>query len=160
MGYERKIVETEENVFFFGREFSNFWSCEFQMKGIKFHSSEQAFMFCKAKLFGNEVIAEAILQAKSPAACKKLGRKVKRFDGKIWDEKCEKFMDIILFHKFSENPKLREMLLNTGNKVIVECAPFDNKWGIGISVDDAVNGKGWKGENKLGKSLMRVRGQL
>ena len=38
----------------------------------------------KAKLFGNVEIHEKIIECKSPAAAKKLGRQVKNFNQEIW----------------------------------------------------------------------------
>lgn len=52
------------------------------------------------------------------------------------------------------------MLTETKGKNIVECSPLDENLGIGISVDDAINGKDWKGENKLGNALMTVRDDI
>ena len=154
---ERKIMENDKYVGFLGCEFSNFYKCDFELKGIRFDSSEKAFMYCKAMLFNDKEIAEMILKSKSVKECKRLGRKVRNYDDKIWNENKEKYMRIILFKKFSSDEKLKNMLLNTGNKIIVECAPFDKEWGIGIDVDDLMAGKKWKGKNKLGKVLMIVR---
>ncbi|MGC9650933.1 NADAR family protein [Staphylococcus warneri] len=155
--YERKIEENEKYVGFLGCEFSNFYKCSFKLKGIEFDSSEKAFMYCKAMLFNDVEIGEKILNSKSPKDCKKLGRKVRGFNEEIWKEKREKYMKIILLEKFKSNKYLRDKLLSTGNKIIVECSPFDKVWGIGIGVDDLMNGVEWKGENKLGYLLMEVR---
>src|SRR5699024_2877696 len=83
----------------------------------------------------------------SPKECKRLGRKVSNFEVKKWNENKEKFMYIILKAKFSSNEFLKNELLNTGDKIIVECAPFDKEWGIGINVDEMFNGVEWKGDN-------------
>ncbi|MDQ7134598.1 NADAR family protein [Staphylococcus aureus] len=155
--YERKVKENERYVGFLGCEFSNFFKCQFELKGLKFDSSEKAFMYSKAMLFGDKEIAEQILKSKSPKECKRLGRKVRGFDEKLWNENKEKYMRIILFKKFSSDKRLKNMLLSTGNKIIVECAPFDREWGIGIDVDELFEGKKWKGKNKLGYLLMEIR---
>lgn len=160
MSKERKIVETNESVYFFGCEFSNFHYANFELNGVNFFCSEQAFMYCKARLFNDDVIAEQILNAKSPVECKRLGRKVKNFDGALWNEKKEKYMLSILKAKFTQNKNLKTLLLNTGEKMIYEASPYDKEWGIGIGVDDAVNGKAVNGLNKLGKALVEVRTYL
>lgn len=160
MSYERIIKSNSKYIGFFGCEFSNFYKCNFKINGIEFSSSEQAFMFCKAKLFDDNKIGELILKSINPKECKRLGRKVSNFNKNKWNESKEKFMFIILKAKFSSNESLKNKLLNTGDKVIVECAPFDKEWGIGISVDEMLNGDKWKGDNKLGEILMKVRYEL
>lgn len=61
--------------------------------------------------------------------------------------------------KFSQNKELKEILLNTENKVLVEASPQDRIWGIGLEQNnfDAVNPAKWRGLNLLGFALMEVR---
>src|SRR5699024_10094158 len=160
MSFDRKVKSNDKYVGFLGSEFSNFYKCNFKINGVNFDSSEQAFMYCKAKLFNDDEIGRLILKSNSAKECKRLGRKVSNFEEKKWNENKEKFMYIILKAKFSSNEFLRNKLLNTGDKIIVECAPFDKEWGIGINVDEMFNGVEWKGDNKLGNILMKVRDEL
>ena len=53
--------------------------------------------------------------------------------------------------KFSQHKDLKDILLGTGNKTLVEDAKYDNVWGVGSD---------GKGQNLLGKALMQVRGEL
>lgn len=64
--------------------------------------------------------------------------------------------------KFSQNEELKQKLLDTENKILVEASPYDKIWGIGLSVSDKdfYNPILWKGENLLGKILMKVRNTL
>ncbi len=64
--------------------------------------------------------------------------------------------------KFSQNEELKNFLLSTNNKILAEASPYDKIWGIGIGQDDkdAYNIDKWKGENLLGKALMKVREEL
>lgn len=66
------------------------------------------------------------------------------------------------FHKFTQNKKLMDYLLSTGDRIIVEASPTDTIWGIGLSQDSKMidNPHTWKGENLLGFALMEVRGLL
>lgn len=61
--------------------------------------------------------------------------------------------------KFSQNKELKEFLLNTENKVLVEASPQDMIWGIGLEQNnsDAENPAKWRGLNLLGFTLMEVR---
>lgn len=157
---DRKIVEKDDNVYFLGQELSNFHKQPFEIKGKNFHSSEQAFMYCKAKHFNDDNTAKKILDSNSPKESKKLGREVKNFDAKDWERVSEKYMNIVLKHKFESNENLKKLLLDTKDKNIIECSPFDKKWGAGISVDQALNGETIKGKNQLGNCLMNVRDNL
>jgi ribA/ribD-fused uncharacterized protein len=53
--------------------------------------------------------------------------------------------------KFSQHPDLKQLLLDTGDAIIIEHTKNDNYWGDG--------GDG-TGRNQLGKTLMRVRDTL
>ena len=64
------------------------------------------------------------------------------------------------YAKFSQNDKLKEFLLNTGNSEIVEASPVDNIWGIGFSSDKAMENIDKWGQNLLGETLMKVRAVL
>lgn len=55
-----------------------------------------------------------------------------------------------LYEKFTQNSKLKSLLLSTSNKKIVEHTKHDSYWG---------DGKG-KGKNILGILLMRLREEL
>ena len=59
----------------------------------------------------------------------------------------------------SQNPELKEFLLNTGDSILVEASPVDAIWGIGLAADDpaAAEPHNWQGQNLLGFALMRVR---
>ena len=43
-------------------------------------------MVQKARLFGDEAVAKEMLRTSDPKAHKALGRKVRGFDGKVWDQ--------------------------------------------------------------------------
>jgi ribA/ribD-fused uncharacterized protein len=57
------------------------------------------------------------------------------------------------------NKNLKEKLLETGDKILVEASPIDLIWGVGLHEDDdkILDEANWKGENRLGKVLMKVR---
>ena len=76
---------------FFGAEdaFSNWHPCRFTYHDVDFVSVEQFMMFSKAKLFGDEDIAQAVLATHLPKEQKALGRKVRGFDLDTWKAKRE-----------------------------------------------------------------------
>lgn len=143
-------------------QFSQFYRAKFYGNdGEEYEFAEQWMMTKKARLFGASETAEEMMITADPVKIKRLGRKkVPKFNPIIWDEK--KY-DIVVqgnLRKFGQNPKLKAVLLSTGNKTLVEAARKDKIWGIGISVEDAKNGKPWQGQNLLGKALMDVREML
>lgn len=140
--------------------FSNWYLSNFEAEGHTFNCAEQYLMWLKSKLFEDEKIASQILNTLSPKDQKALGRKVKNFDEKIWNKNREKIMQKVLFAKFSSSDKLKQTLLNTEDKILVEASPWDAIWGIGMDEKDALKSKQKWGLNLLGKSLMAVRNQL
>lgn len=149
-------------IAFYGKNspYSNFHYVEFEYKGYKVTSSEQAFMLEKALLF-DESMVKPILATTNPMAIKKLGRKVKNFDNKKWDEVRYNIMVGILCAKFSVEP-LKSELLGTGDEYIVEASPSDKIWGAGLALGDPRLNypKYYPGKNLLGQTLMDVRTRL
>jgi len=141
---------------------SQWWPSQFTVKGLKYPTAEHWMMAQKAKLFNNEDIIDKIINAKSPALAKKLGREITGFNEKTWDEHK---IDIVVqgnYYKFSQNPELKKYLLNTANRILAEASPIDNIWGIGLSKDDdnIENPLSWKGQNLLGFAIMKARDMI
>lgn len=147
----------EENAYL-----SNWFYCEFIVEGIKFNSGEQYMMYSKAITMGDKETAQKILKETDFSKIKKLGRQVKPFDGKLWDNCKESVMFKGLKAKFEQNEELKEMLLSTGDAILAECAQKDLIWGIGLRMNskDRFFPERWKGKNLLGKILMTVRTYL
>ena len=138
--------------------FSQWFPVGFTIDEVYYKTVEHYMMAEKARLFDASMV-EPILKASSPNEVKKLGRKVKNFDDKIWSENA---FDAVVrgnMAKFSQNHKLKEFLLSTKKKVLVEASPYDRVWGIGMVEQDerTSNPVKWDGENKLGFVLMVVR---
>ncbi len=139
--------------------FSQWWEQAFEVEGITYNTAEHWMMAGKARLFNDEEILAKILVAKSPGEAKKLGRKVRNFDGKIWNQKKYQIVLEGNIHKFSQHDDLKTFLLNTNNRVLVEASPYDAIWGIGMTQnhEDAAYPEKWKGQNLLGFALMEAR---
>ena len=83
---------------------------------------------------------------------KKLGRLAPEFNSKKWDKNKVSLMAALCRQKFTNDPKLKEMLLMTDDCVLEE----RNSWG---DVFWGRNEKG-EGENNLGQILMNIRHDL
>ncbi|WP_295221067.1 NADAR family protein [uncultured Chryseobacterium sp.] len=85
---------------------------------------------------------------------------IERFQ--LWDEHKYEIVKQGNLLKFSQNEKLKEFLLSTEDKVLVEASPYDTIWGIGMPETNpkAGNPSEWNGENLLGFALMEVRDEL
>ena len=111
---------------------------------------EHYFQFMKTPSMEEGIV---ILCAETPGQAKRLGRKC--YLRKDWDEVKDDIMLKALREKF-EHPKLRTMLLATGDETLVEGNHWhDNYWGV-CSCDKC---KGI-GKNKLGQLLMKVREEI
>ena len=64
--------------------------------------------------------------------------------------------------KLGQDPELRDYLLSTAGKVLVEASPRDAIWGTGVDRDDsrAARPSEWPGLNLLGFALMEARRTL
>lgn len=130
------------------RFLSNFYSSPFVYDDIHYKTVEHFYQAQKT-LDVNE--------RKRLASCEK-ARDVKSEGKKIeiredWEAIKDKIMWIGLANKFVPNSKLAEMLLATEDLVLEEANTWgDSYWGIDI--------KTGKGQNKLGKMLMKLRGIL
>lgn len=138
---------------------SQWWLSPFTVDGVTYASAEHWMMAGKARLFGDAGAAEAAVAAKSPAEAKKVGRLVRGFDEAVWERERYGLVVAGSRHKFGQDPALREFLLGTGDRVLVEASPIDRVWGIGLAADDprAQDPAAWRGLNLLGFALMDAR---
>ncbi|MGV9309220.1 NADAR family protein [Nonomuraea sp. NPDC003727] len=141
---------------------SQWWPVTFTEDSHTFASAEHYMMAHKAWLFGDDDAAAAVLSADHPAEAKKLGRTVRGFDEETW--KAHRF-DIVVrgsIAKFGGDAALKEFLLGTSGRVLVEASPYDRIWGIGLTADDprAATPSTWQGLNLLGFALMTARDTL
>jgi hypothetical protein len=68
-----------------------------------------------------------------------------------WDNIKENIMTKVLQAKFTQNEDAKQTLLSTGDAVLIEDSPIDYYWGCGSD---------GTGKNRLGKLLMKLRGEL
>jgi ribA/ribD-fused uncharacterized protein len=134
----------------------------FQENLQSFYNAEQYMMLKKALLFGDVATAKIIAKEADPSQVKGLGRQIKNFDNGIWDANKYEIVKRGNFLKFNQNTHLKDALLSTGNKILVEASPKDQIWGIGLAENDADASipENWNGLNLLGFALMEVRDEL
>ena len=141
---------------------SQWYDCFFELDGVRYRTAEQYMMSRKALLFGDRETNWRIMKAPDPNAFKQLGQQVRGFDETKWKEERCNIVTRGNNAKFSQNEALKEFLLGTGDKILVEASPYDKIWGIGLSADDsrAENPNLWRGLNLLGFCLTEVRDML
>ncbi len=142
-----------------GSPFSNWYPNSFDHLGVRYNCSEQYMMQQKALLFKDYDVAEMIMQQTSPHKQKFLGRQVRGFVYEEWMAVCNGIMVPALVSKFMQDTYSLNVMLDTGDSIIVEASPYDKVWGIGMKMDDprAIDPSKWEGENRLGTILMEAR---
>ena len=93
---------------------------------------------------------------------KQLGKTIKNFKKDIWRQNIDQILYRRLMGKFSQNPVMKDMLLNTGDSLIVEASRPDKVYGIGVALGDQNLWikDNWSGDNLMGAALMAVRNTL
>lgn len=143
--------------------FSNWYKADFEYAGIKYSSVEQYMMFQKVSMFHQYELADAIMETDDPSIINKLGQtRFRNFNPKLWDSLAYTIVKRGVKAKFAQNEELLEILLSTGESVLMECSANDIIWGIGVGIDsdDIYNPSAWSGKNQLGRILMSVRDEL
>ena len=126
---------------------SNFYPCAVTIDGITYSSSEAAF---QAQKVTDDKVKHQFIGI-TPKQAKYLGKHVPLRDD--WETVKLDIMYDIVKCKFTQNSYLRDMLLDTGDRNIIEMNNWnDTFWGV--------SSKTGKGENHLGKILMKIREEL
>lgn len=124
---------------------SNFYSAPVEYEGLMYQNNESAFQSAKI----TDMEKRKQFCTKDPSTAKKKGRNVTlRHD---WEKIKDKVMEDCVRDKFTRNVELRQRLLDTEHKELIEGNTwFDQYWGVCRG----------RGKNMLGKILMRVREEL
>lgn len=128
------------------RFLSNFFMREMEYAGYTYPSAEHAYQSAKTGYPDQE---ESIRNAETPGKAKKLGQSVTLRPK--WDFLKDHVMYNVLKCKFTQHEDLKQMLLDTGDEILIECNTWGDKyWGV-------CDGEG---HNVLGILLMRIRAEL
>ncbi|RHX99101.1 hypothetical protein DYB26_008996 [Aphanomyces astaci] len=147
-----------------GTFLSQAFPAPFQVNQVKYATAEHYMMARKAALFGDVEIRDRILETFDPDQAKALGRQAKNFDQELWVTHRDSIVQSGNLAKFSDpaNLHLKQLLLATGDLVLVDATETDKLWGIGLppTHKHATTPGEWPGLNLLGFALMAVRCQL
>ncbi|MFF9782677.1 hypothetical protein YWIDRAFT_02769 [Streptomyces sp. SceaMP-e96] len=142
--------------------FSQWWPAPFTVGGVRYATAEHWMMAGKARLFHDAEAERRAIAATHPKQAKDAGRRVRGFDEETWQR--HRFGLVVegSVQKFGQDAALREYLLGTNSRVLVEASPLDRIWGIGLAADDerAADPARWRGLNLLGFALMAARQRL
>lgn len=128
--------------------FSNFSSFAVSYGGRIWMTSEHAYQAAK---FSDKEIIDQIHQTLSAHDAKKVAHVYTVKMDPSWDHKKITIMEEIVRAKIAQHPYIREKLLATGEREIIEDSHKDSFWGRGLD---------YKGRNELGKVWMRLREEL
>lgn len=125
---------------------SNFHPSPITINGIEFPTVEHAYQAAKTL---DEQERFRIAGLERPGQAKYAGRRVKlRSD---WEDVKVEVMTELVRHKFTQNEDLGKSLVATGDAELIEGNTWNDRfWGVCRG----------KGENHLGKILMKVRDEL
>ena len=125
--------------------FSNFALYPVTIQGKTYKTTDHYF---KSQKFVGTPSENDVINAPTPAIAAAIGRDRKRPLRADWEQVKDDIMRIAVLAKFQQYTKLKDILLATGDVVIVEHTKKDKYWGDG--------GDG-SGLNRLGQILMQVR---
>jgi ribA/ribD-fused uncharacterized protein len=130
-------------------EFSNFYRSPIELDGYTWPTTEHYFQ--AQKFISDETHFQNVLQLRKPIEALFYSRKNKSAVRSDWAEVKDGIMLKACMAKFEQHLWLRELLLSTENRQLVEHTTKDSYWGDG--------GDG-SGRNQLGITLMQVRNNL
>ena len=141
---------------------SNWYPSPFDLDGVHFTSAEQYIMYKKCMVFGDVASAKKVLATEDTKEQQAIGQNAKGYVGKVWEGMRQVVAVHGLLAKFSQNEDLKQMLLDTGDAWLVECAHSDIIWACGIRLneEERFDSSKWRGKNILGFALMEVRSIL
>jgi ribA/ribD-fused uncharacterized protein len=126
---------------------SNFYPAPVVYRGLDFPTVEHAYQAAKCANYDDMLIVQ---QQATPGRAKRAPRRHNLEIRADWDDVKLDIMDLLLQQKFAI-PEIRERLLSTGDEDIIEVNTWgDVFWGV----------CGNRGENYLGKLLMRIRSNI
>jgi N-glycosidase YbiA len=131
--------------------FSNFSPHSIEIKGTCWPTVEHYYQAQKFVNSPDAHIIPLIHAATTPEEAAALGRCHTRHLRLDWNLVKTEIMRVAVHKKFITHPEIKQILLQTGEEILVENSPTDYFWGCGAD---------HTGENNLGKILMSVRSEI
>ncbi|MCW9681032.1 NADAR domain-containing protein [Dolichospermum planctonicum UHCC 0167] len=131
--------------------FSNFSAHGINIEGTYWPTVEHYYQAQKFVGSPDAPIISLIHAAATPEQAAALGRCHSRCLRLDWELVKTQVMRVGVLQKFMTHADIREILLLTGDNILIEDSPIDYFWGCGAD---------GTGENYLGKILMSVRGEI
>ena len=129
--------------------FSNFSAHPVEIGNHIFPTTEHFFQ--AMKVVEDSELFNRVAHAPSPKESKNIAHENKHKWIENWDAIKYKIMKMAITEKVKQHPDIKELLLSTENKMIVEDSDYDYIWGCG---------KDGTGQNLLGKIWMEVREEI
>ena len=157
-------TETDTHIYFWTKHspLSNHHPSPFSLDGTSYSSAEQCIMHQKALMFNDNLTASRIMASNDPGNQKSLGNNVNGFNRASWNNHSHDIVKRTMTAKFTQNPKLTDILKASGDKILVEASPHDKYWGAGLRHDDPMikSSKNWPGKNVMGSLLSELRSDI
>lgn len=141
---------------------SVWYPCSFFLDGYKFWCVEQYLQYRKAVMFNDDYRADKLLYAKEREDIIKYSKGTVNYVDKVWNARRHINLYKANYAKFSQNQKLKDLLLATEDICLAKCGKTDKVWGTGLNYGDTrlYNLSRWEGLNLHGFALMEVRDAL
>lgn len=130
--------------------FDSFAPFQVEWGGKLYPTSEHAYQAAHFFVTSPE-LAEEVRTQRSPRLASDVANQNKAFDDPEWHDKKLAVMEEICRAKLEQHELVKQTLIESGNKEIVEMNPNDDFWGYGPD---------GKGRNELGKIWMKLRKEV
>jgi len=145
---------------------ANDWPIEFNWKGIKYFTVDQALAASKAQFFGKPEDVKEIMKTRSTTTMRSIARKMGEAPGQhgslvhagglaaapiaetpnervvreqrnaAWEKERYNILVSLLLAKFRQNPQIGKLLIETGDAILARADHRDIDDGIGIAITD------------------------
>ncbi len=144
---------------------SNYYIANFHVNKTVYDCQECHYIRNKADFANRPDLIKSVMNAETPNNCHKIAKQIDRLiDLDEWQmNHAIVVMACGVRAKFKQNTYLRNFLLETGDKSLVEMNPYDKYWSCGLrqtdtdKIMDVIN---WPGNNHLGHILEDLKDSL
>jgi ribA/ribD-fused uncharacterized protein len=130
--------------------FDNFSAFQTEWRGELYPTTEHAYQAAHF-IETNPALAEQVRNCRSPREASDFANDHKEQDDPAWKEKRLDFMEEIVRSKFEQHRYVKEVLIESASRYIIEMNDTDEFWGWGKNHD---------GQNHLGKIWMKIRAEV